>query len=521
MEMSADRLVAIDVGTQSVRALLFDPNGALLALARVPIEPYVSPHPGWAENDPELYWDAVGEACRALAADPAARPGSIAGLAFTTQRGTVIVTDRDGRPLRPAIVWLDQRRTEGLRPIGGLNGLAFRLLRVTGTVATFQAEAEANWLARNEPAMWAQAGRYLLLSGFIAHRLVGRFVDADAAQVGYVPFDFRRRRWARRRDWKWRAVQPIERRMLPDLVPTGARLGELTQAAAAHLGLPVGLPVIAAGADKACEALGAGALAPHVGALSFGTTATINTTHRRYVEPIPLVPPYPAAVPGAYSLEIEVHRGFWLVEWFRREFGAAEEAAALARGIDPVDVLDELLEVTRPGAMGLVLQPTFSAGVRIPGPEAKGAAIGFGDIHTRAHLYRATVEGLAFALREGRDRTERRTGVPITALRVAGGGARSDRVVQIAADVFGLPVGRPHTFETAGLGAAIDAAVGLGIHSSFEAAVGAMTRVVETREPDRAAAALYDELYRRVYLRMYERLRPLYEEIRAITGYPR
>jgi len=517
--MSADHLLAIDVGTQSVRALLFDPVGTLVAGAKIPIEPYVSPHPGWAENDPELYWGAVGQACRALVADPAVRVDAIAGLALTTQRGTVVVLDADGRPLRPAMVWLDQRRTEGLPRVGGVNGLAFRALGVAGTVATFQAEAEANWLVAREPATWAQTKWYLLLSGFLVHRLVGRFVDADAAQVGYIPFDFKRRRWAKASDWKWKAIA-VERDMLPNLVPTGDLLGELTTTAAAHLGLPAGLPVIAAGADKACEVLGSGALAPHVGALSFGTTATINTTHRRYVESIPLVPPYPAAVPGAYSLEVQVFRGFWLVEWFRREFGAAEEAAALARGVDPVDVLDELLGQTRPGAMGLIFQPTFSPGVRIPGPEAKGAAIGFGDVHTRAHFYRAVVEGLAFALREGCERTERRTGVPITELRVAGGGARSDRVVQIAADVFGLPVGRPHTHETSGLGAAIDAAVGLGIHPSFDAAVAAMTRVVETREPEPEAAKLYDELYRRVYRRMYERLQPLYEEIRAITGYP-
>ena len=517
--MSGELLLAVDVGTQSVRALLFDAAGTLVARAKVPIEPYNAPHPGWAENDPELYWGAVGEACRAVLASPDARRDAIVGLALTTQRSTVVVVDRDGRPLRPAIVWLDQRRTLGLPRIGGLQGLAFRALGVADTVAAFQADCEANWLAAHEPATWAQAGKYLLLSGFLAHRLVGRFVDADAAQVGYVPFDFRRRRWAAAGDWRWQAM-PVERDMLPDLVPTGEPLGELTAPAAAHLGLRAGLPVIAAGADKACEVLGSGCLAPHVGALSFGTTATINTTHRRYVEAIRYVPPYPAAVPDAYTLEIQVYRGFWLVEWFRREFGAAEEAAARARGVDPVDVLDELLGETPPGAMGLVLQPTFSPGVRIPGPEAKGAAIGFGDVHTRAHLYRAVVEGLAFALREGGERMQRRTKVPITELRVAGGGARSDRVVQIAADVFGLPVGRPHTFETSGLGAAIDAAVGLGIHPSFDAAVGAMTRVVETRDPEPAAARLYDELYRRVYRRMYERLQPLYEEIRSITGYP-
>lgn len=490
-----------------------------MALAKVPIEPYASPRPGWAENDPAVYWDAIGTACRRLWADPAVRREAIAGLALTTQRSTVVVTDRDGRPLRPAIVWLDERRADGLRPIGGVTGLAFRLLGVRETVAAFRAECEANWLLANEPATWAVTSRYLLLSGFLVHRLVGRFVDADASQVGYLPFDYRRRRWARRGDWKWRAM-PVEPDMLPELIPTGAPLGQLTEGAAAHLGLLPGLPVIAAAADKACEVLGSGCLDPTIGALSFGTTATFNTTQRRYFEAIPLVPPYPAALPGAWSLEIEVYRGFWLVDWFLREFGAAEVAAARAAGIEPVDVLDELLSQTEPGAMGLVLQPTFSPGVRIPGPEAKGAAIGFGGVHGRAHLYRATVEGLAFSLREGRERTEKRTGVAITALRASGGGARSDRVVQIAADVMGLPVARPHTTETSGLGAAIDAAVGLGLHPSFEAAVAAMTRVAETRDPDPAASERYDALYRRVYARMYERLKPLYEAIREITGYP-
>jgi sugar (pentulose or hexulose) kinase len=517
--MSGDLLLAVDVGTQSVRALVFDPAGELVASHRVPIEPYVAPRPGWAENDPELYWRAVGEACRGVRANPAVRPGSIAGMALTTQRGTVVVVDRDGLPLRPAIVWLDQRRTENLPPLGGPTGLAFRALGVRDTVARFQADAEANWIRENEPAIWARTSRYLLLSGFLLFRMTGSFVDADGAQVGYLPFDFKRRRWAARGDWKWR-VMPVEPDMLPTLVTTGQQLGQLTDAAAAHLGLPAGLPIIAAAADKACEVLGSGALNPSVGALSFGTTATINTTHHRYVEAYPLVPPYPAAVPDAYALEIQVYRGFWLVEWFRREFGAAEEAAARARGIDPVDVLDELLGATPPGAMGLVFQPTLTPGVREPGPEAKGAAIGLGDVHTRGHLYRAVVEGLAYALREGAERTAARSHVPITALRVSGGGARSDRIVQIAADVFGMPVGRPHTTETSGLGAAIDAAVGLHIHPSFESAVAAMTRVAATVEPDPARARLYDELYRRVYRRLYERLQPLYEEIRAITGYP-
>jgi sugar (pentulose or hexulose) kinase len=158
--------------------------------------------------------------------------------------------------------------------------------------------------------------------------------------------------------------------------------------------------------------------------------------------------------------------------------------------------------------------------VKVPGPEAKGAVIGFGDVHTRAHLYRAILEGLAYALRDGKERCERRSGVPVTELRVAGGGSQSDAAMQITADVFGLPVARPHVYEASGLGAAIDAAVGLGLHPGFEAAVAAMTRVGRTFEPDPATTAVYDQLYRRVYREMYRRLKPLYEEIRGITGYP-
>jgi sugar (pentulose or hexulose) kinase len=170
--------------------------------------------------------------------------------------------------------------------------------------------------------------------------------------------------------------------------------------------------------------------------------------------------------------------------------------------------------------MGLVLQPFWSPGLKIPGPEAKGAIIGWGDVHTRAHLYRAILEGLAYALREGKERSERRSRVPITELRVAGGGSQSDAAMQITADVFGLPAIRPHLYETSGLGAAMDAAVGLGLHRDFGAAVREMTRPGRSFEPDPQTHELYDGLYQRVYLRLYRRLKPLYEAIREITGYP-
>ena len=171
--------------------------------------------------------------------------------------------------------------------------------------------------------------------------------------------------------------------------------------------------------------------------------------------------------------------------------------------------------------MGLILQPYWMPGVRYPGPEAKGAIVGFGDVHGRAHVYRAILEGLAYGLREGAERTVRKSGVEIRELRVSGGGSQSRAAVQLFADVFGVPASRPHTHEAAGLGAAIDAALGLGFHPDPATAVAEMVRIGERFEPSRGASAIYEDLYRSVYLPMYDRLRPLYREIRRITGYPR
>lgn len=517
--MAGDHVLAIDHGTQSVRALLFDLRGTLLAKSRVPIDPYVSQGPGLAEQDPEVFWQAVCQACQALWRMPGVIKDSLAGVALTTQRSTVINVDERGQPLRPAIVWLDQRRTAGLKPVGGWWGLAFRLSGMTETVAYLQAEAEANWIRTHQPEVWSRTHKYLFLSGYLTYRMTGLFVDSVGSQVGYVPFDYKRQTWGRPSDWKWQAV-PMDPRVLPDLVPPAHPLGTITREAAGATGIPEGTPLIAAAADKACEVIGAGCLAPQIACLSYGTTATINTTHRRYIEVIPLIPPYPAAVPGAYSLEIQIYRGYWMVSWFKREFGQPEQRIAEELGVDPEQLFDEMVDTVPPGSLGLTLQPFWSPGLRVPGPEAKGAVIGFGDVHTRAHLYRSILEGLAYGLREGAERTARRSGVPITEIRVAGGGSQSAAAMQLTADIFGLPTTRPHLYEASGLGAAIDAAVGLGLHPDFETAVSEMTRVGVSFEPNPTNHRIYDELYNRVYLRMYARLRPLYEEIRDITGYP-
>lgn len=517
--MSGNHLLALDHGTQSIRALLFDPKGNLLAGHQIPIEAYVSPHPGWAERDAEDSWRILCEACRGLLEKSTVRVDEIAGLALTTQRATMVNVDASGKVLRPAIVWLDQRRTENLAPVGGLMGLVFRAVGMAETVRYFQAEAEANWIRRHQPEIWEKTHRFLFLSGFLNYRLTGEWRDSTASQVGYVPFDYKALRWASPRDWKWKALG-IEREMLPELKAPGELLGHLTREAAAATGLPAGLPVLAAAADKACEVLGAGCIAPEIGCLSYGTTATINTVHDSYVEPRLFLPPYPAALPEKYSMEVQIYRGYWMVSWFKREFGLRERKLAEERGVEAESLFDELIRDIPPGSMGLTLQPYWSPGVKMPGPEAKGAIVGFGDVHTRGHLYRAILEGLAYALREGAERCEKRSGTKIESLRVAGGGSRSDVAMQITADVFGLPAARPHVDEASGLGAAIDAAVGLGIHPDFPTAVAEMTRTAEVFKPDPEHHALYSELYNEVYRKLYGRLKPLYEKIRRITNYP-
>jgi sugar (pentulose or hexulose) kinase len=517
--MPGENILAIDNGTQSVRALLFDLRGNLIAKSRVVIEPYYSTSPSLAEQDPLIFWKAVCRACNELWQMPNVKKDSIAGVSLTTQRSTVINVDSKGNPLRPAIVWLDQRRTEGLKPVSGLWGLGFKLTGMSKTVAYLQAEAESNWLQTHQPEIWHQTYKYLFLSGYLTYKLTGRFVDSIGSQVGYVPFDYKGLNWAGKNDWKWLAV-PMDPKILPDLVPPTATLGEISEEASKESGIPKGLPLIAAAADKACEVIGAGCLMPNIACLSYGTTATINTTHRKYIEVIPLIPPYPSAVPDAYSLEIQIYRGYWMVSWFKREFGQTEERLAEELGVETESLFNELVNSVPAGSLGLTLQPYWSPGLKVPGPEAKGAIIGFGDAHTRAHIYRAILEGLAYALREGAERTVRRSHTPINEVRVAGGGSQSPAAVQLTADIFGLPASIPHIYEASGLGAAMDVAVGLKLHPDFETAVAEMTRIGKTYEPNPTNHRIYDELYNRVYSKMYQRLQPLYEEIRKITGYP-
>ena len=502
-------ILAIDFGTQSVRALVYTQSGECRAKHQLSIEQYQHPEPGWTEHDVEGFWTLLTASCQGLWAQ-GVDPSKIIAVVVTTQRATVINLDEMGRPLRPAIIWTDQRRAPPRGRLPRLWRVLFSLLRIRPIVENLEAEAEANWLERNQPALLAQTAHFLLLSGYLNYRLTGEFKDSAGSQVGYVPFDFKKQDWCADSDWKWHSMA-IKRYMLPALVAVGEPLGTVTPAAAEQTGLPLGLPVIAGAADKACEVLGVGALEAGVASVSCGTTATINTTRSQYVEVVPFMPAYPAALPEHFNTEIQVFRGFWMVSWFLEQFGDAELRQATERGVPPETLLDELLTQTEPGAGGLVLQPFWNPVLGETGPEGRGSIIGFKDFHTRAHVYRALIEGLAYALRSGKERIERRTKTPITCIRLSGGGAQSDQVAQILADVLNLPVERFDDCEASGRGAAMVGAAAMNWYPSITAAGEAMLGQTLRITPDPQAAAHYEAIFEGQYRPLYGKLKSLFE----------
>lgn len=497
--------------------MLFDISGNLLSMEKLEYTPYTSPRPGWAEQDTELIWKSLCLATTRLKQHHGDLFGKISGVGVTTQRDSMVCVDPFGVPLRPIITWLDQRKARPDFRLPRVLSPALRALGVEETLEISQSQGKCNWIRQNQPEIWEKTHKYLQISGFLHHRLTNRFADSTASQIGHIPFDYRRLKWAGFCHLN-RILFPVEKEKLPELVSPGEIIGEITEKAHHETGIPFGTPVIACGSDKGCETIGMGVIDTDMASLSFGTTATVQTTTQTYCEPSRFLPPYPAPLKGLYNPEIEIFRGFWMITWFREEFAHREIMEAKEKGVAPEEVLNGLLSQSPPGAMGLMVQPYWGPGLKTP--SAKGVILGFGDVHKKAHVYRAVIEGLGYALLEGSMALEKAVGKPFTKLAVSGGASRSDEICAIMANIFNLPLVRGKTSETSGLGAAIVTAYGMGIYKSFEQAIQNMVTHERTFTPDPDQAELYRELYSRVYTRIYKSLEPLYEEIRNITDYP-
>ena len=512
-----DLILVFDGGTQSIRCALFNVSGQMLDFVKIPIQPYFSEQPGFAEQHCEYFWEKFCQASRELLARNSTQTRSLVAVTLTTQRGVYINLDKDGNALRPAISWLDRRQADPRRFAPLWLEAALKVSGTYGVVDKLYRKCFSNWIIQHQPEVWEKTYKYVLLSGFFHHRLTGNFVESMGTNFGYLPIDRKTFGWAKKSDIIWYAF-PIEKEKLPDIARQGDTIGSITKQAAHDTGIPEGLPVIAAACDKSCEVLGAGVLDSEVGYLSFGTCATVNAVTTKSVDLLPYLPPYPGAVPGTYCTEIPIDRGFWMVSWFKDEFGLQERQVAQEKGVSPESLFDEMIRTVPPGSNGLILQPYWSPDRVYCDEYGKGSVIGFSEAHTRAHLYRAILEGLVFALKDGARITTGKLKHPFKKLRVSGGGAQSRIAVQIAADVFDLTVECPSVSETSALGAALIAAVGLGYYPDYAAAVEGMTSLRATVQPIPRHRELYARLYNDIYRKQYRQLRPLYKEMAGIAA---
>ncbi len=514
--LKKDKLLSIDCGTQSLRTMIFDTDGNILDKEKIEYQPYQSPGPGLAEQDPEIFWKAIINGCQILKKRSPESFNLIGGVGVTAQRDTMINLGEDGSVLRPAITWLDTRAAKGsYNPSFLMNGI-YKLLGKDKVLKKTMHDGKCNWIRENQPGIWDKTWKYTQVSGFINFRLCGEAVDSVASMVGHIPFDCHKRKWASKRDLKSKLF-PVEKKKYYRLTEPGEVIGKITPEASASTGLPEGLPVVSCGSDKSCETLGMGCLDTTMASLSFGTTATVEVTTSKYFEPLPFLPAYCAAYPGSWVPEVEIFRGYWMISWFRDELGFKETEEARISGILPEELLNKLLENDPPGSMGLIMQPYW--GKSLKDPMAKGSMIGFGDVHTRSSMYRATVEGLGYALREGLETLEKRGRFHCRKVAVSGGASKSDIICQISADIFGRPLVRGRTYETSGLGAAILTASGLGLFPSVDDAVKKMVHYGKEFTPKKENIEIYNNLFK-VYEKIYPKMKELYKDIQKITGYP-
>jgi len=275
--------------------------------------------------------------------------------------------------------------------------------------------------------------------------------------------------------------------------------------------LPEGLPIAASGSDKGCETLGVGCRNNEYASISLGSQATIQTTTEKYYELDPFVPPFTAVRPASHNPEVILYRGFWLVSWFEKEFALQEMLEAEKLEMSPLALLNQRLQDVPIGCEGLLLQPYW--GQELTRPDAKGCILGFTDAHTRIHMYRAIIEGIGFAMREGIEKIEKKSGILFRHVALSGGGSQSDAICQIAADIFNKKIYRVQTFETSGLGAAVAAFTALGHYSHVDDAVKEMVHESSVFYPQRQAVNQYEQIYRKIYLGLYGKLKPIYKEM--------
>ncbi len=511
--MEEKLIFTIDIGTQSLRCALINKKGEIVALEKVKYdEPYFSIKPGYAEQHCNVYFDALCKASKKIIANNQDKINNILAVALDCFRDSVIICDDNMNPLRPAILWLDQRQAKASEKISWYSKFLFFIAGKWQTLVLNRARTPAHWIKENEPEIWAKTTRYMSVSTFVTYQLINEYKDSISNYTGHFPTNFKKRTFYKSDKHFQGQIFGIKLKMLCQIVPCGEILGTITKKASELTGIPEGLKMISIGSDKSCETLGLGAITPDIGAVSCGTASTIEITNKRFCNPEPFLPAYPSVINGYFNSEIQIYRGYWMLGWFASQFAQREQKQSKENNIPIEDILNSKLNEVPPGSNGLILQPYWGPG--LGRPLSRGAVIGFSDTHTKTHLYRAIIEGIDYELRSGLEGIQKRNHVKVKKIMISGGGSQSEEICQIAADIFNLPVHRVQTFETSSLGAAIAAFIACNEFNSLEDAINSMVHPGKVFLPNKENAKHYDYLYHHAYKKMYPKLKNVYKDIK-------
>ncbi|WP_277049502.1 FGGY-family carbohydrate kinase [Ruania albidiflava] len=508
-------VLGLDFGTESCRAALIDATGTILAAAA---GTYATRYPrsGWAEQDPRDWWAAAGQATRRAMQEGGVMPGAVVGLACDATSLTLVAADRDGSPLRPAIMWMDVRAVDQARRADELDA---DTRRCSGG-GTMPASAEwypfkAAWLKENEPETYHQAAYLVDAVDWITYRLTGRWTTNINTAAHRMYYDRDRGGWPVDL-YQAVGVGDVFAKLPEQVLDLGVQVGELTSAAAEDLGLAPGLPVAEGAIDAWSGQVGLNVLAPGTMALITGSSHVFTgLTDRPVTGPGFLGAFTDSVLPGSYTLEGGQSSTGSVLKWFKDNFARDVVAEADRSGQNAYDLLTERARALPPGADGVVVNEYFQ-GNRTPycDGQARGMIWGLSLHHGPEHVFRAIQEGVCYGTEHIR-RVIATAGHQIDEIVACGGVSRSRPWMQMHADVLGVPITLTREGEATVLGAGIFAATGAGLYGSVPEAAAAMVHPAETIEPD----AQRHEQYRFFVDRYIEAFPQMRESMHALAAH--
>lgn len=496
-------LIGVDIGTTAAKSVLIDHRGRILA-SDVQAYALSMPQEGWAEQNPDDWVHATITSLRNLLQKSMVPPASIAGLSFSGQMHGLVCLDKNGEVLRPSILWCDTRTTAQCRQIEKIAGGREQLIKMVSNPALEGFTLpKLMWVRQYEPAIYKKTATVLLPKDYVRYRITGSLGMDLSDAAGTLALDVKKRRWS----VELLAALKVPSDLMPPLAESSDIAGNVTEEMAKLTGLTSGLPVAFGGADNTCAAVGNGVITQGIVAVSIGTSGTvIAPTNNPRLDRLGRVHTFNHSVPGMWYVMGVMQAAGLSLKWLRDNFGQAEQLRARQTGEDAYEFLSEGTEKVPAGSEGLIWLPYLN-GERTPhlDANAKGVLFGVTARHTRAHVVRAMMEGVAFGLKDSLD-IIRGMKVPIEQIRITGGGARSRLWQQILADVFERPVSRINVEEGPAFGAALIAGVGTGVFADFSSATGKIIRVGKETAPIAANSLIYRKKHSQ-YGRLYSKLR--------------